>query len=335
MDRFTEATDFGGMDLSSYQDALGSYQDSLNSAISSVADKNASAQEKVQKFNEALQGSLGAVSAPIIAKGVGKSFANLKSAISKRAGQAAKDAEQAVKDKANELVGQARSKVENLADQVKAKVTGQKSALEEDGAKPEGDADTVTETNIDQQLDTADQVGKLSAEPEADDFSFYPDKELDPDAADIFKTGEPLDEFDPSLIPEGAGGRVNLSEAATDANDAAQEGGTEGAKAVADAGKDAAEDAGKAAASTGEEAGTEAATTAAEAGTGAAADSGLAAAGATADAAAAGEGGMNPIADLAALGIGLGMLFTGLFAKKHAHTVKPPPAALPTFSFGT
>ena len=124
--------------------------------------------------------------------------------------------------------------------------------------------------------------------------------------------------------------KPDIGSAVTDAADDAIEGATSGAKAAAQGASQAAEDVAKAASSSVEDA-TAVASTAAE---GAATDSALAAAGATADTAAAAEGGLNPIADLAALGVGLGMLFTGLFAKKHKHTVPPPPAATPTFSFG-
>ena len=51
--------------------------------------------------------------------------------------------------------------------------------------------------------------------------------------------------------------------------------------------------------------------------------------------AAAAEGGLNPIADLAALGVGLAVTLTGLFKKKHdPPAVVPPPVANPSFQFG-
>ena len=91
--------DFGSMDTSSYNDALNTYQENLNSALDSVADLNATRAEKVEKFNQAIQGTFTAISGPVIAKGFGKTFQNVKSAISKKAGQAAEDAENAVKKK--------------------------------------------------------------------------------------------------------------------------------------------------------------------------------------------------------------------------------------------
>jgi len=50
--------------------------------------------------------------------------------------------------------------------------------------------------------------------------------------------------------------------------------------------------------------------------------------------AAVGEGGANPIADIVALGLGLGMLFGGIFGKKHASTPPPPAVLSPTFQAG-
>ena len=62
---------------------------------------------------------------------------------------------------------------------------------------------------------------------------------------------------------------------------------------------------------------------------------GLESAGAAADVAAAAEGGLNPIADVAALGIGLAVTLTGLFKKKHdPPAVVPPVVATPSFQFG-
>ena len=83
--------DFGSMDTSSYNDALNSYQENLNTALDSVSALNASREEKVEKFNQAIQGAFTAVSGPVIAKGFGKTFQNVKSAISKKAGQADED----------------------------------------------------------------------------------------------------------------------------------------------------------------------------------------------------------------------------------------------------
>ena len=62
---------------------------------------------------------------------------------------------------------------------------------------------------------------------------------------------------------------------------------------------------------------------------------GLEGAGAAADVAAAAEGGLNPLADVAALGIGLAVTLTGLFKKKHdPPAVVPPIVATPSFQFG-
>jgi len=310
--------DFGSMDTSSYNDALNTYQENLNSALDSVASLNASREEKVEKFNQALQGTLTAISGPVIAKGFGKSFQNLKSAIQKKAGQAAEDAENAVKEKASQLLEGAKTKVNELVNKNPLNEAGEESAGVRSGA--------AEETSIDDAIADASKIGKFAGEDVGEIADTSAVDEALASAADPIQT---------ALAP---GFRVladvlkkpDIGSAVTDAADDAIEGATSGAKAAAQGASQAAEDVAKAASSSVEDA-TAVASTAAE---GAATDSALAAAGATADAAAAGEGGMNPIADLAALGIGLGMLFTGLFAKKHKHTVPPPPAATPTFSFG-
>jgi len=284
--------DFGYLDGSMYTGAISAYQDSLQSAIGSVADKNLSATEKVQKFNEALQGSLGAISAPIIAKGFGKSFINLKGSISKR-----------IKARAQKAIVDAKGKVEEAKGKAQDAVDDAKQKAQDtiDDAKPT-DADGV-------------EAPEEAPSGEIQETSFF-DK---PDE---------LDEFDESRIPEGARGRVSPppeedGEAgeAGEAGEGAEAGEAGAEEATAEAGAEAGADAG---AEIGAGLGTEVAT-----------DTGLATASAVADTTAVAEGGANPIADVVALGLGLGMMFTGLFAKKHAKTVSPPPANTPTFSFGT
>ena len=313
--------DFGSMDTSSYNDALNTYQENLNSALDSVASLNASREEKVEKFNQALQGTLTAISGPVIAKGFGKSFQNLKSAIQKKAGQAAEDAENAVKEKASQLLEGAKTKVNELVNKNPLNEAGEESAGVRSGA--------AEETSIDDAIADASKIGKFAGE----DVGEIADTSAVDEA--LASAADPLQSLQPGFrVLADVLRRPNITEAVTDAADDAIEGATSGAKAAAQGASEAAENVAKAAASTAEDAGTEAVTTAATAAEGAASDSALAAAGAAADTAAAAEGGMNPIADLAALGVGLGMLFTGLFAKKHKHTVPPPPAATPTFSFG-
>lgn len=309
--------DFGSMDTSSYNDALNSYQENLNTALDSVSALNASREEKVEKFNQAIQGAFTAVSGPVIAKGFGKTFQNVKSAISKKAGQAAEDAENAVKEKASQLLEGAKTKVNDLVNKNPLNEAGEQSAGIKSGS--------VEETSIDDAVADASKIGKFAGE-DAGEIA-------DTTAVDeaLASAAEPLQSLQPGFrVLADVLRKPDISSAVTDASEDAIEGATSGAKAAAQGASQAAEDVAKAASTSVEDA-TAVASTAAE---GAATDSALAAAGAAADTAAAAEGGMNPIADLAALGVGLGMLFTGLFAHKHKHTVPPPPAATPTFSFG-
>ena len=54
----------------------------------------------------------------------------------------------------------------------------------------------------------------------------------------------------------------------------------------------------------------------------------------TVDGIAGAEAGVNPVADAAAVGLGLGMFFTGLFAKKQEDALPPPSVPLESFSIG-
>ena len=125
--------------------------------------------------------------------------------------------------------------------------------------------------------------------------------------------------------PEGAeeaqrlasrGVQQSVNTAVQDIADKGVEGATDGAKV---AGKAVAEDAGKVILKEGED---EAVSTGVKVAASVATDTAVA------------EGGLNPVADLASVGLGLGMLFTGLFAKKHLHETPPPPAVNPSVQFG-
>ena len=141
--------DFGNMDMSSYNDAIDQFQTTMNAGLASVADANKTAEEKVQAFNQAIQGSFTGIAGPVLAKGVGKTFGNIKSALSKRYGQAVDDAKQALQDKAEEAVEGAKKQVGELVDKVTNKVTGQTA--------PENPVttDAIQETSIDDAIDAA------------------------------------------------------------------------------------------------------------------------------------------------------------------------------------
>ena len=331
--------DFGSMDMSSYNDALNNYQSSLNSALDSVADANATAQEKVQKFNEAIQGSFTAISGPVLAKGFGKTLQNVKSAISKKAGQVADDMKTAAKEKGEELLEGAKTKVNDLKDAVQNKASGQT----ESENPVQGDA--AESTGIDDQIAANEQVFNNPA--------FDPDAAIDEvaetnidDAFEAGQAGSTLEDVAPGfrvladVTREGQQAADTVANTIQASSEQASEAATEAASSAAESASQAAGEAASQVASVGGDVTDAVATAASTASEGAAAvsgavEGGLAAATETAGAVAASGGGLNVVADLAVLGTGLGLLFTGLFAKKHAHTEKPPPAANPTFSFGT
>lgn len=287
---------FSSMDSSIYNEALGQYQSSLNSALDSASAANALAKGKVDQFNTTLQTTLSSLSAPVIAKGFGKSLQNVKSALGKKAGQYMSKARQAVEDKANELREQAQSTVNKLVNRNQANPDGpiegdqpQRSAQEEDETDPQEplEPEDVEDTNVD---DVADAL-RLDPESDENPLSLQEPRTVSQDAVD------PV-----------ADDAANSLESATDG---AQAAGTDAVNALSNAAKG----------------GTEAITDGVT--------DGLATTDAVVDTTAAAEGGLNPVADLAVLGVGLGMLFTGLFA--HKHTPSPtqvPPAINPTFSFG-
>jgi len=145
----------------------------------------------------------------------------------------------------------------------------------------------------------------------------------------------PEDEFAPENMPSGSGGRVDLGEQSDPADSnsgsaSASSDGTDG-DALAESNVDSvAENATSQAASSGSTGAATAGDAAGEAGAEAAGEAALD----TTAAVAGSEGGLNPIADLAVLGVGLGMIFGGIFGKKHASTPPPPMPINPSFQAG-
>jgi len=294
-------SDFSSMDMSTYTNQIDQYQANLNTALDTVSGKNKTAQEKADRYNQILQTSLLAVGAPLLDRGIGKTVANVKKAVTKRIG-----------DKVEDLKGQASKKVDELVENAKSKVS---DLVNKNTAKPEGDiADAqpikgIQETNLDEEISRQQKAG-------------VEETDLDNPEQDF---GADADEFDAGNMPEGSGGRVTLSEDSANADaenvirdqaDQASDGATDGADAGINAGVD---DAG----------------VALKAGRGAQEGSDLLDGLTTGSEIVAGsEGFLNPILDLAPLALGLGLTLTGLFKHKHAPTIPPPPAPNPTFTFG-
>lgn len=295
-------SDFSSMDMSTYTNQLDEYQANLNTALGTVAGANRTAQEKADRYNQILQASTGAIGAPLIAKGIGKTVGNVKKAISNKLG-----------DKLEDLKNQASKKADELVDNAKAKVN---DLVNKNTAKPEGDiADAepikgIQETNLDDEIARQQEAG-------------VEETDLDNPNPDF---GADADEFDAGNMPEGAGGRVTLSEdsANADASSAIEDQAEQGADGATDG------------ASAGIESATAEASSAITAGADTAAAGGdvLDAITTGSEIAAGSEGFLNPILDLAPLALGLGLTMTGLFKHKHAVTIPPPPAPNPTFTFG-
>jgi hypothetical protein len=289
--------DFGTMDSTNYNDAMNAFTSSLNSATATAASAKSEAERKVDKFNEAIQAPFQTLGIPLIEQGTQKLFERVRSGISQKFGQ-----------KAGQLTDEARSRAGKVFKEVG---DIKESALTEAGTKiPANPLAAIQETNLDEALASrgtaaaAQSAGVISDAPDTENFDR------------IFGQAIQEDEFKPNLIPTGARGRVTLS-APTDAGEQvnkaasglaekATEGATDGAatavEKTAKAGKDL--------------------------------EDGLKTASSVADDAAAGEAGTDPIADAAAVGLGLAMVFTGMFAKKHIPQVAPPPLVNPSVQFG-
>ena len=289
--------DFGTMDSTNYNEAMNAFTSSLNSATESAASAKSEAERKVDKFNEAIQAPFQTLGIPLIEQGTQKLFERVRSGISEKFGQ-----------KAGQLTDEARSKEGSVFKEVG---DIKESPLTEAGTKiPANPLAAIQETNLDEALG---QRGAAAAAQRAGAISDAPDTE---NFDRIFGQAVQEDEFKPNLIPTGAGGRVTLS-APTDAGEQVNK----AASGLAEKATEGASDGAAAAVEKSAKAGKDL-------------EDGLKTASSVADDAAAGEGGADPIADAAAVGLGLAMVFTGMFAKKHLPQVAPPPLVNPSVQFG-
>ena len=306
--------DFSSMDNSNYMNALNSYTSSFNTVNDELNKARAKAQEKIDTFNQALQQPLQIVGAPLIAKGIGKTFGRIRSALTEKIGQKADELTDTIRNKAGELYDQATRTAEEVADGAKATaddlVSTAKPLSEAGQLLPSNPSRGEMETNLDEALARqgeareAFESGKISLQQESNEAF-----------ESIFNPTEKLDEFSADLIPAGARGRINLS-TPIDESGALKD-------AVGDLSSQVSEGA------------TNTAVNALKSSVGKLGeDAGLSDALEASTAVAGSEGFLNPIADLAPIGLGLGLVFTGLFSKKSAPHIAPPPSINPSATFG-
>jgi len=282
-------TDFSSLDNESYSNALNEYTSSLNTVNDNFANAKAKAQEKVDKFNQAIRDPLNLIGAPLVAKGVGATIKKVKANVNKAIGEKTEEAIEKAKDIASKAITRGREALSGA-------LPG--NPLEEAGPIQATKLlrGNLGETNIDELI--SQQV----------------------------KPPPVPDEFDPSLIPEGARGRVDFSEPVENFNpvntadeiqtavkstvDSNLEGATSTAQSAGEALISKVSKAGEDALKVGKDAleGTEVAS--------------------------ASEGFLNPIADLANIGLGVGFSLAGLFAGKHVPTQIPKKPLQFTTQFG-
>ena len=309
-------SDFSSMDTANYTDALNTYFSSKSAGEAAYSDAKQAADAKVAKFNEILSTPLQSIGSIAAAKGIGKLLPKVKAGVN--------NAIKGLRARGQEALDSAQQKASDAVDE---QIQGGEAPEGEEGS----DITPIEETSDGIELQDATNFGST----DVTNPSSSPDANLDADSGD--PDSEEPDEFAPENMPSGSGGRVDLGEetdpADSNTGSASSAGDGTEADSLGDATSDAAVDASAdssaasgttAAADAGAEAAGEAA---AEAGGEAALDATAVAAGA--------EGGLNPIADLAVLGVGLGMIFGGIFGKKHTSTPPPPPPINPSFQAGT
>jgi len=229
--------------------------------------------------------------------------------IAKGFGKSLQNVKSALSEKAGQYVDRAKQSVQDKADQLQNDAQSSVDKLvNRNQANPEGQ--TPSNERSPQESDETDPSEPIEA-------SDIQETNID-EVADALRLDPESDENPLSLQEPRTISQDVVNPVADDAANAV-ESGTDGVQAAAGDAVDGLTDA----ATTATDAVTDGVTTA------------LATTDAVVDTTAAAEGGLNPVADLAVLGVGLGMLFTGLFAHKHA----PPPAKIPTpinptFSFG-
>ena len=296
-------SDFSNMDNSNYANSLNEFFTSQSEGQTAFQAAKQAAQGKVQDFNEALQGTLEPIGGTFAAKGIGKLLPRVKSAIN---------------DQFNSLKQKAVDKLNEAGDQLKNKIKGEDN--------------TGTETEpTDEPFESPDGIEMQDAtnwkgadEDPAELDSEQPEADLLDDTPTDTLGTVGTDEFDPSLMPEGAGGRVQRSEQPEDqvddsnGPDASQTGNNEASDSVENATNDSAAEN---ATDTSADAVTDGAVEGASEGGLEGVEAGLAAS----DAA---QGGLDVFTDLATLGVGLAMIFGGIFGKKHPKAPPPPPTPI-------
>jgi hypothetical protein len=333
--------DFGSMDNANYQNSLNEFysQSAEGQEEFSAAQQKAAA--KVAKFNEVLDTPLQTIGSVAVAKGIGKLLPRVKSGL-------------------NSAVRNLKTKIQGKVDDVGNELSNKIDEAKEVSSGPE-DPGTVTEAG--DPIETPDGIElqdfanlnqtaepSLGETPEVSGAGGESAGASPPDAPEV-------DEFDPDLVPQGAGGRVQLNpneageppgpqdtpepgnpapdgngEPASNIGDSNNVGGDSGAGDAGSGAGDGAGAGGDAGSGAGGDLGGEAAGEAAGDAAGEAAGDTALEALTAADAA---QGGLDIVTDLATLGVGLGMIFGGIFGKKKPKAPPPPPPPInPTFQAG-
>lgn len=283
-------TDFSSLDNSNYSNALNEFTSSLNTVNDEFSNAKAKAQEKVDKFNEAIRDPLNLIGAPLVAKGVGATIKKVKANVNKALGEQTEQAIEKAKDIASQAIVKGREALSSALPGNPFQEVGPIQATK----ILKGN---LGETNID---DLISQQVKPPSIP---------------------------DEFDPSKIPEGARGRVDLNEAEANFNP------VNTADEIQSAVKSTVDNTLETATSTAKTAGESIVSKISKTGEDALKVGKDALEGT--EAAAAGEGFLNPIADLANIGLGIGFSLAGIFSKSHVHLGPPPKVLQQTFQAGT
>ena len=279
-------TDFSSIDNQNYSNQLNEYVSNLNTVNDNLSIAKQKAREKVDQFNSALRDPLNLVGAPLTAKGVGATIKKVKANFNRQLGEKTDEMIEKAKQVASDTIQKGRQAFEGALPQNPFKETGQLPATITKG--------DLSETNLDQAIDQIKNPPRIP------------------------------DEFDPSRIPEGAQGRVQLSEPKVpeigsinpegEISQAVESQFSSNIQGATETAKSAVENTVSQVTKGGEDAlkGAKDALNVAEG-------------------VDASEGFLNPISDLATAGLGIGLSLAGLFAGKHVHT--PPPPKPLQFSF--
>ena len=316
-------TDFGSTDNSNYYNSLNAYQSSLNIAHGEVAKAQKAAQDKVDQFNQALEQPLQFIGAPLIAKSAEDVLDKIRANLSKKVGEVKTELGDRLRSQTGEVVDTSKAQASRLSNSASSNarelVSTANDSVESGVRLPSNPLRSIQETDLDRlisqrgEAQDAVNAGRINEIPDATHFDR------------IFGAKEELDQFRPELIPSGQSGRVELSQpinvedsvnqAVSNLAENQSSSLTDGASsAINNTIKDSAVKAGADADD--------------------AIKTGLKTASVISDDAAASQGGLDPIADIGALGVGLALTFSGLFGKRHAPTIDPPAAINAAQSFG-